>query len=294
MAEAGVKDLEVYSWQAAAAPKGLPAAVKAKLEAEFAASANSPDVKAKFEAVGFDVVASNGEQFAKFLADEIARWKIGDRDREDHRRLMQLSDASGSAGGRSRLFKQGEIALAAVGAPVVTEMRVDPGGGRRQHAAQSERRAWSVLHPQHRHPDRQRRPHRRRRGAGRRAHPPDAGRGARRWSSDSSIGAYNAMLNAMRRAFADRDAGGRGQQTFDLRITIHAVTAVEAALLDLLGQFLGVPVCGAAGRRPAARRRFEMLGYLFYIGDRKQDRPAVSRMQPTRRTTGSACATRRR
>src|SRR6266446_234878 len=75
MAETGVKDLEVYSWQAAAAPKGLPAAVKAKLEAEFAASANSPDVKAKFEAVGFDVVAGNGEQFAKFLAGEIARWK---------------------------------------------------------------------------------------------------------------------------------------------------------------------------------------------------------------------------
>jgi tripartite-type tricarboxylate transporter receptor subunit TctC len=75
MAEAGVKDLEVYSWQAAAAPKGLPAAIKAKLETEFAASANSPDVKAKFEAVGFDVVANNGEEFAKFLADEIARWK---------------------------------------------------------------------------------------------------------------------------------------------------------------------------------------------------------------------------
>ena len=66
---------EVYSWQAAAAPKGLPAAVKARLEAEFVASAISPDVKAKFEAVGFDVVANNGEQFAKFLADEIARWK---------------------------------------------------------------------------------------------------------------------------------------------------------------------------------------------------------------------------
>jgi tripartite-type tricarboxylate transporter receptor subunit TctC len=75
MAESGVKDLEVYSWQAAAAPKGLPAAVKARLEAEFVASATSPDIKAKFEAVGFDVVANNGEQFAKFLADEIARWK---------------------------------------------------------------------------------------------------------------------------------------------------------------------------------------------------------------------------
>ncbi len=75
MMEAGVNDLQVYSWQAAAAPKGLPAAVRAKLEAELAASANSPDIKAKFDAVGFDVVASNGEQFAKFLAGEIARWK---------------------------------------------------------------------------------------------------------------------------------------------------------------------------------------------------------------------------
>ena len=75
MAEAGVRDLVVYSWQSAAAPKGLPAAVKAKLEAELVASANAADVKAKFEAIGFDVVASNGEQFAKFLTAEIARWK---------------------------------------------------------------------------------------------------------------------------------------------------------------------------------------------------------------------------
>jgi tripartite-type tricarboxylate transporter receptor subunit TctC len=75
MAEAGVKDLEVYSWQAAAAPKGLPAAVKARLEADLAASALSPEVKAKFEAVGFDVVASNGSQFAVFVGEETARWK---------------------------------------------------------------------------------------------------------------------------------------------------------------------------------------------------------------------------
>jgi tripartite-type tricarboxylate transporter receptor subunit TctC len=76
MDEAGVKGLEVYSWQGAAAPKGLPAAVKARLEAELAASAQAPDIAAKFEAVGFDVVASNGEQFAKFVAEEIARWKV--------------------------------------------------------------------------------------------------------------------------------------------------------------------------------------------------------------------------
>jgi glucarate dehydratase len=51
------------------------------------------------------------------------------------------------------------------------------------------------------------------------------------------IGNYNAILNRMREAFASRDSAGRGQQTFDLRVAIHAVTAVESALLDLLGQF---------------------------------------------------------
>ena len=64
-----------------------------------------------------------------------------------------------------------------------------------------------------------------------------------------------------------RDAGGRGLQTFDLRTTVHAVTAVEAALLDLLGQFLGVPVAALLGEGQQ-RSAVKMLGYLFYIGDR--------------------------
>ena len=75
MAEGGVKDLEVYSWQASAAPKGLPADVRKQLEAELIASAMSPDIKSQFEAVGFEVVASTGEEFRKFLTGEIARWK---------------------------------------------------------------------------------------------------------------------------------------------------------------------------------------------------------------------------
>lgn len=88
-----------------------------------------------------------------------------------------------------------------------------------------------------------------------------------------SIGAYNSILNRMRIAFADRDAGGRGLQTFDLRITIHAVTAVEAALLDLLGQYLGVSVAALLGEGQQ-RKKVEMLGYLFYIGDsNKTDLP---------------------
>ena len=81
------------------------------------------------------------------------------------------------------------------------------------------------------------------------------------------IGAFNNILNAARKAFADRDSGGRGLQTFDLRIAIHAVTALEAALLDLLGQFLEVPVAALLGEGQQ-RDAVEMLGYLFYVGDR--------------------------
>jgi tripartite-type tricarboxylate transporter receptor subunit TctC len=75
MAEAGVSALAVYSWQAAAAPRGLPIPVKARLEAELKASAAAPDVRSKLEAIGFDVVVGNGEQFERFAADEIARWR---------------------------------------------------------------------------------------------------------------------------------------------------------------------------------------------------------------------------
>lgn len=83
-----------------------------------------------------------------------------------------------------------------------------------------------------------------------------------------SIGAYKNVLSRVRNTFADRDRGGRGLQTFDLRVTIHAVAALEAALLDLLGQFLGVPVAALLGEGQQ-RDVVPMLGYLFYIGDRR-------------------------
>jgi glucarate dehydratase len=84
-----------------------------------------------------------------------------------------------------------------------------------------------------------------------------------------SIGGYHRALNDVRTRFADRDSGGRGLQTFDLRITIHAVTGLEAALLDLLGQYLGVPVAELLGDG-LQRDSVDMLGYLFYIGDRRR------------------------
>ena len=80
-------------------------------------------------------------------------------------------------------------------------------------------------------------------------------------------------------------------QTFDLRIAIHAVTALEAALLDLLGKHLGVPVAALLGEGQQ-RDAVEMLGYLFYIGDRART-PCPTAARPTRTMPGSACATKR-
>jgi len=91
-----------------------------------------------------------------------------------------------------------------------------------------------------------------------------------------SIGDWNRLLNRLRERFAGLDQGGRGNQTFDLRVAIHAVTAVESALLDLLGQFLGVPVAALLGDGQQ-RDRAQVLGYLFYLGDRrKTDLPYIS------------------
>jgi glucarate dehydratase len=91
-----------------------------------------------------------------------------------------------------------------------------------------------------------------------------------------SIFDLQAILNAMRAQFADRDAGGRGLQTFDLRTTIHALTAVESSLLDLQGQHLGLPVAALLGEGQQ-RDAVQMLGYLFFVGDRtKTDLPYAS------------------
>jgi len=92
---------------------------------------------------------------------------------------------------------------------------------------------------------------------------------ARTLIEGAKLGDWQAVLQQIRTRFADRDSGGRGLQTFDLRTTIHAVTAVEAALLDLLGQHLEVPVCALLGEGQQ-RSHVPMLGYLFYVGDRRK------------------------
>ena len=83
------------------------------------------------------------------------------------------------------------------------------------------------------------------------------------------IGELRGLLAEVERRFADRDRSGRGAQTFDLRTTVHAVTGLESALLDLLGQHLGVPVSALLGEG-RQRESVPVLGYLFYVGDRRR------------------------
>ena len=82
----------------------------------------------------------------------------------------------------------------------------------------------------------------------------------------ASIGDHLATLRRVRLEFAARDSAGRGSQTFDLRTTIHVVTALEAAFLDLLGKHLGVPAAALLGDG-RQRDEVEALGYLFFVGD---------------------------
>ncbi|MEV4646707.1 enolase C-terminal domain-like protein [Saccharopolyspora sp. NPDC049357] len=90
------------------------------------------------------------------------------------------------------------------------------------------------------------------------------------------VARLRSVLRAVHARFADRDAGGRGAQTFDLRVTVHAVTAIESAMLDLLGKHLGVPVAELLGDGQQ-RAEVPVLGYLFFVGDRtKTDLPYLT------------------
>jgi glucarate dehydratase len=90
---------------------------------------------------------------------------------------------------------------------------------------------------------------------------------ARSLVEGKAIADYNAILHAVGCRGSEELNEERGSQTFDQRITVHALAALECALLDLLGQFLGVPIAALLGRGQQ-RSHVEALGYLFFIGDR--------------------------
>ena len=75
MDELGIKGVTVYSWQAFAAPKGLPADIRTRLHDALVAGLNDPAVKPKLLELGFEIVGNTPEQFTAFQAAEFARWK---------------------------------------------------------------------------------------------------------------------------------------------------------------------------------------------------------------------------
>src|SRR5207237_335073 len=89
----------------------------------------------------------------------------------------------------------------------------------------------------------------------------------------TEIAHYNRTLEAIRRSVSGHQVTSAAEaavlrQPHEINLRMdNVLAAVEAALLDLLGQFLGVPVCEllGSGRR---RNSVRMLAYLFYIGDR--------------------------
>ncbi|OTA26936.1 glucarate dehydratase [Alloscardovia macacae] len=91
----------------------------------------------------------------------------------------------------------------------------------------------------------------------------------------TELGQYKNLVRSIREKYAALDAGGRGDQTFDLRTTVHVQTAVETALLDILGKHMGVPVAALLGDGQV-RDSVKFLGYLFYVADRtKTDLPYI-------------------
>ncbi len=85
----------------------------------------------------------------------------------------------------------------------------------------------------------------------------------------SKLSAYKQTLLKVKAALGNDESDVRGLQTFDLRTGIHVVTAIEAPLLDLLGQYLEVPVASLLGDG-MVRDRVKVLGYLFFIADRRK------------------------
>jgi glucarate dehydratase len=83
------------------------------------------------------------------------------------------------------------------------------------------------------------------------------------------IALYRSILKTISDTFQSSDAAGRGLQTYDLRTTVHVVTAVECALLDLFGKFVGLPIAELLGDGQC-RSEVEVLGYLFFVGDSRR------------------------
>lgn len=74
MAEQGVKDYTVYSWQGVVGPKGLPEAVTKKLSAELQAAIRTPAMTQKMADIGVQPMPMSAEEFRAYAEQERQNW----------------------------------------------------------------------------------------------------------------------------------------------------------------------------------------------------------------------------
>jgi tripartite-type tricarboxylate transporter receptor subunit TctC len=74
-AEAGLKGFESAAWFGFLAPRGTPKAAIDKLHKEVAAAVADPAVRGRFTDVGAEPIASTSEEFARYIAAEVVRWR---------------------------------------------------------------------------------------------------------------------------------------------------------------------------------------------------------------------------
>lgn len=75
IAESGVPGFDVTTWHGWLAPAGTPAAISARLHAELAKFIHSPVIAEKLAADGGTAVGNAPEEYRRFLAAEITRWR---------------------------------------------------------------------------------------------------------------------------------------------------------------------------------------------------------------------------
>lgn len=75
MAEAGLPNFEMVSWQALYAPQGTPKDIVQRLNAEIVKALQNPEVRQKMtQQLGMEVVGSSPSELAAFMDKEIPRW----------------------------------------------------------------------------------------------------------------------------------------------------------------------------------------------------------------------------
>jgi tripartite-type tricarboxylate transporter receptor subunit TctC len=73
--ESGVPDIQAVPWFAYMAPRGTSADIVQRMSREIAVVLKDPDTQKRLQTAYFDPVGSTPQELAKFMNEELARWK---------------------------------------------------------------------------------------------------------------------------------------------------------------------------------------------------------------------------